>query len=107
MKWAVPFVFSTIWSLTIRSAISSTEVPLKSEGFQPHTRYECWKEEPPQHLAVKIGDDSIHPGEMEGCWKSRHPLKWPEQQLICLQALTIGSSGGTAAWWCQRHTWRP
>ena len=35
----------------------------------PAWNHQCWEEEPLEHSAVRC------PGEMEGCWKPRHPLK--------------------------------
>lgn len=53
---------------------------LRSKRFQPHTKLpsqeqQCWEEEPPKHLAVKMSGDSIHPGEKENCWEAKSPLK--------------------------------
>ena len=60
--------------------------PLKSEGSELHTglpslEQQCCREEPPQHMAVKISRDSVCLGEMEDCWKPRSPLKGPVHRL--------------------------
>lgn len=74
--------------------------PLRSEGFHSHTRIpspesQYWEEESLQHLAVKMTKDSVCPGEMEGCWKYRCLFKGLTYRLTHLQALIVGSSGGT------------
>lgn len=52
----------------------------------------------PQNLTLKITGDSDHPGETEDCWKPSCPLIGPARRLICSQALTLCSGGGTAVW---------
>lgn len=52
-------------------------------------------EEPPQQLVVKNSGDSNHPGETEGCSKSRHPGKGPVHRLSHVQALTLSCSRRT------------
>lgn len=54
----------------------------------------CWEEDFLQHLAVKISEDSIYPGDLKGSWKPSFPLKGPTNRLTHSQALTLGSRGG-------------
>lgn len=58
--------------------------PLRSEASQPCARlltpgHSCWEAASTEHLAVKISEDSIHPGEKEVLWEPRIPLNAPTQ----------------------------
>lgn len=80
----------------------------RSKGCQSNSRlpslaYWCQEEGPPQYLTVKNSGDSNYPGGTEGCRKPIRPLKRPTHRLTHLQALTLGSSGGTMTEGCQEH----
>lgn len=82
--------------------ISVAEVTLRSEEAHLHTRvvsseHQCWDEDPPQHLAVKIRCNFIHQSETEGFWTPRGSLKGPIHKLTLLKKLILGTSGRTVA----------
>lgn len=47
--------------------------------------------------SVKIGEDFVHLGEIEGCHKSRYTLKEPMCKFTHSRALTLGSGRGAMA----------
>lgn len=60
-----------MWQLRIWRDISAAEVSHEEQGVQPHTglpstEHQCQEEEPPKHLAIKIGRNPFHLGEKEG-----------------------------------------
>lgn len=73
---------------------------LRREWSQPTVRfpsleYQCWEQEPTQHLAVKIIGDSLCPDKRKAARNPDIFLK-VNHTKSCLQALTLGSSGGMA-----------
>lgn len=81
-----------MWWLRVKKDISMAEIPPEQQ------RVQFWEMEPAQVVAVKVSGNFIHLGEKRGCWKTKHPLKGPVHQFTCSQALTLGSSRGTATW---------
>lgn len=62
----------------------------------PSLGFQCHEEESLKNLVVKISDYFDCPGEMEGCWKPRHPFgSWYTDELT-QQAVTLGSSSTAA-----------
>lgn len=83
---------------------------LRIEGFQLHTmlpspEHQCWEEEPPKHLAVKMSGYSIHLGEKEHHWKARCPLKTALTQICSLAGNHSGLLEGYTGinWLSERH----
>lgn len=95
--------YTHMWQLKIKSiAISAADRPLISERSLSHISVPCpenrFRElETLRHLAVQISRDSICPGELEGCYKSRCLVKGPAHRLTLSQALTLSSVGCTVA----------
>lgn len=82
--------------------LQSTPSPREVRGHSPalglpSPEFQCWEEDSSQNLTVRIKGVSNHPGETEGCYKPRYPIKGPIHRLAHLQAVTMGSSRGTAA----------
>lgn len=74
--------------------------PQRSENLQlhigvPQPMVPVQEKKSSQNIVVQSSGDSL--GKTEGSWKSRHPLIGPIHRLTHSQALTLGSSGETAA----------
>lgn len=81
--------------LRIRRDISAAEVPPWKAGDPSlKTGSSDWnqEEQPPQHLTVKISQDSIYLGETEGFRKPRCPHKGLVHRLTHSQALILYSN---------------
>lgn len=50
----------------------------------PIIEFQCWEEELLRNLGVKISENSNRPGEIEGNWKPRCPLKWLMKTCLLL-----------------------
>lgn len=73
-------ILTSVWQLSTGREISLWRSTLRSEGPEPHTgdpqaRVLVLGRGAPTKFGVKISRDSDHLGEMEDCWKPRHPLK--------------------------------
>lgn len=94
-------ILTSVWQLSTGREISLWRSTLRSEGPEPHTedpqaRVLVLGRGAPTKFGVKISRDSDHLGEMEDCWKLRHPLKGRMHRITRRHSLTLGSGRGIA-----------
>lgn len=74
--------------LGCRGPLWGARVPGPHQTPQPQHQWQ--EEEPPQYLAMKIGRDSVQPGETEESWKPRYPLTRACAQNLSLPDTHLG-----------------